>query len=171
MPARRKNWFAMILAWLRTGRIHPLDLIEPNVSVAGIHLLHLQARESLLRPALEQIFQAIVAGELTPVLDRVFPLDRTGAIEVHQYLHDRRVTGKVVLVSGLEGSPMHLGYESKTPNTCLRTDGRPKAPFDKSRPRPDVDRWTARPLSSPEAPATEVPSVTRLKSMTEAPAE
>ena len=115
--------------------------------------------------------QAIVAGELTPVLDRVFPLDRTGAIEAHQYLHDRWVTGKVVLVSGLEGSPMHLGYESNTPNTCLRTDGRPKAPFDKSRPRPDVDRWTARPLGSPEAPATEVPSVTRLKSMTEAPAE
>ena len=106
MPARRKNWFAMIRAWLKTGRIHPLDLIEPNVSVAGIHLLHLQARESLLRPALDQIYRAVVAGELAPVLDRVFPLDRAGAIEAHRYLHDRRVTGKVVLVSGLAGSFM-----------------------------------------------------------------
>ena len=104
MPARRKNWFAMIRAWLRTGRIHPLDLIEPNVSVGGIHLLHLQSKEVLLRPALDQIYGAVVAGELAPVLDRVFPLDRAGAIEAHRYLHDRRVTGKVVLVTGLGGS-------------------------------------------------------------------
>ena len=98
MPARRKSWPAMIRAWLRTGRIHPLDLIEPNRSVAGIHLLHLQSREALLRPALETIYRAVVAGELRPVLDRVFPLTRLGAIEAHQYLHDRRVIGKVVLV-------------------------------------------------------------------------
>ena len=100
MPAQGKNWIAMIRAWLRTGRIHPLDLIEPNTSVAGIHLLHLQSKEGLLRPALDRIYGAVVAGELTPVLDRVFPLDRAGAIEAHRYLHDRRVIGKVVLVVG-----------------------------------------------------------------------
>lgn len=97
MPARKKNWIAMIRAWLRTGRIHPLDLIEPNASVAGIHLLHLHAKEALLRPALEQIYQAVTAGALTPLVDRVFSLDRAGAIEAHRYLHDRRVFGKVVL--------------------------------------------------------------------------
>ena len=98
MPAGRKNWLAMIRAWLQTGRIHPLDLIEPNQSVAGIHLLHLQSKESLLRPALEQIYGAVVAGELRPVVDQVFPLTRAGAVEAHRYLHARRVTGKVVLV-------------------------------------------------------------------------
>ncbi len=97
MPARKKNWIAMIRAWLWTGRIHPLDLIEPNASVAGIHLLHLHAKEALLRPALDQIYQAVTAGALTPMVDRVFGLDRAGAIEAHRYLHDRRVFGKVVL--------------------------------------------------------------------------
>ncbi len=98
MPARRKHWPSIIAAWLRTGRIHPLDLIEPNVGVSGIHLLHLGAREHLLRPALAEVYGAIEAGDLAPVLDRTFPLDRAGAVAAHHYLHARRVTGKVVLV-------------------------------------------------------------------------
>jgi NADPH:quinone reductase-like Zn-dependent oxidoreductase len=34
---------------------------------------------------------------LSPVLDKVFPLTRTGAVEAHRYLHQRRNIGKVVL--------------------------------------------------------------------------
>ncbi len=99
MPSRRKNWVAMARAWLQTPRFHPLDLIEPNLGVSGIHLLHLGRREALLRPALDQIFAAVTAGKLQPLVDRTFPLDRDGAIEAHQYVHARRVIGKVVLVS------------------------------------------------------------------------
>jgi len=99
MPARRKNWGSMIRAWFRTGRIHPLDLIEPNTGVAGIHLLHLGGKEGLLRPALAEIFQSVEAGHFAPVLDRTFPLDRAGAVAAHHYLHDRRVIGRIVLVA------------------------------------------------------------------------
>jgi NADPH:quinone reductase-like Zn-dependent oxidoreductase len=99
LPGGRKSWPAMIRAWLRTGRLHPLDLIEPNAGVAGIHLLHLGSKEPLLRPALAEIYAAVSAGELEPLVDRVFPLDRAGAIEAHRYLHARRAIGKVVLSS------------------------------------------------------------------------
>jgi len=97
LPSRSKSWPAMLRAWLRTGRLHPLDLIEPNVGVSGIHLLHLGAKEPLLRPALREIYAAVAAGELEPLVDQVFPLDRDGAVAAHRYLHDRKVIGKVML--------------------------------------------------------------------------
>ncbi|MEO8451415.1 MAG: zinc-binding dehydrogenase, partial [Gemmatimonadota bacterium] len=103
MPGGRRNFFQMARAWLETPRFHPLSLIEPNIGVAGIHLLHLQAREGILRPMLEQIFAAVAASELRPVVDRTFPLDRSGAVEAHRHLHQRRALGRVGLVGPLSG--------------------------------------------------------------------
>ncbi|MGD8868942.1 MAG: zinc-binding dehydrogenase [Gemmatimonadales bacterium] len=97
MPKTRRSWLRAVRAWLRTPRFHPASLVEPNLGVFGVHLLHLGAKESILRPALEEIFRAVIAGELRPVLDRAVRLDREGAIEAHTYLHARRNLGKVVL--------------------------------------------------------------------------
>lgn len=99
MPGRRRDWLRAAWAWLRTPRFHPLDLIEPNIGVFGIHLLHLRGKEALLHAALEEIHRGVVAGELRPVLDRTFPLTRDGAVEAHRYLHARRNLGKVVLAA------------------------------------------------------------------------
>ena len=63
----------------------------------GVHLLHLDRKESILRPALQAVFADIAAGELRPILDRTFPLDRGGAVEAHRYVHARQNLGKVVL--------------------------------------------------------------------------
>jgi NADPH:quinone reductase-like Zn-dependent oxidoreductase len=97
MPQRKRNWPRAAWAWLRTPRFHPLSLIQPNVGVFGIHLLHLGAKEEILRAALEEIYRCVLAGELRPVVDRVFPLDRDGAIQAHHYIHSRQNLGKVVL--------------------------------------------------------------------------
>jgi len=97
MPSRKRSWPAAALAWLKTPRIHPLSLVQPNIGVFGVHLLHLQAKETILRPAMEQVFEAVVNGELRTVLDRKFPLSRDGAVEAHRYLHARKNLGKVVL--------------------------------------------------------------------------
>lgn len=97
MPKTRRSWLRAVRAWLRTPRFHPLSLVEPNLGVFGVHLLHLGSKERILRPALEEIFRAVAAGELRPVVDRALPLDRDGAIEAHTYLHARRNLGKVVL--------------------------------------------------------------------------
>ncbi len=63
----------------------------------GVALFNLGHKEPILRTALNEILDAIVSGELRTVVDRVFSLDRDGAVEAHHYLHARRNLGKVVL--------------------------------------------------------------------------
>ncbi len=102
MPRRRRSWFRAARALLRTPLIHPLSLIQPNIGVFGVHLLHLKSKEPVLRSSLETIFQAVEAAELRPVIDRSFPLDRAGAVEAHKYIHARQNLGKVLLVAARE---------------------------------------------------------------------
>jgi len=97
MPGRKRSWPAAVASYLRTPRFHPLSLVEPCVGVFGIHLLHLQSREQVMKNAMAEIFQATESGALKPILDRTFPLTRGGAVEAHHYLHDRKNIGKVVL--------------------------------------------------------------------------
>ncbi len=103
MPKLKRSWVRAAWAWLRTPLIHPLSLIQPNIGVFGIHLLHLQKRGDLMIPALQEIYRGIEARHWRPVLDRTFGLDRTGAIEAHKYIHARKNLGKVVLVSSKVG--------------------------------------------------------------------
>jgi NADPH:quinone reductase-like Zn-dependent oxidoreductase len=100
MPGDRRNWARAAWAWLRTPRFHPLSLVEPNVGFFGVHLLHLSGKEEVLRTALAEIYRDIAAGALRPVVDRVFPLSRDGAVEAHHYLHARKNLGKVLLAGG-----------------------------------------------------------------------
>jgi NADPH:quinone reductase-like Zn-dependent oxidoreductase len=97
LPGRRRAWLRVARAWLRTPRFHPLSLVEPNIGMFGVHLLHLGKKERILQPALSQIFRGVSGGELRPILDRTFPLDGEGAIQAHRYLHERRNLGKIVL--------------------------------------------------------------------------
>jgi NADPH:quinone reductase-like Zn-dependent oxidoreductase len=99
MPGRSRQWLRAAWAWLRTPRFHPMSLIEPNIGVFGIHLLHLEHKDrATLAPALAEIFQDVATHRLRPIVDRTFPLDRDGAVAAHRYLHERRNLGKVVLV-------------------------------------------------------------------------
>jgi len=76
-----------------------MDLVQPCIGIFGVHLLHLQEREELLLPGLEEIYRGIEAGELRPILDSTYPLTRDGAVRAHRYIHARRNQGKVVLVN------------------------------------------------------------------------
>ena len=97
LPGDRRSWPRAALAFLRTSWIHPRSLIEPNLGVFGVHLLHLGERAAVLRPAADEIFRMIAAGEVRPIVDRTFPLTRDGAVAAHRWLHERRNLGKVVL--------------------------------------------------------------------------
>lgn len=100
LPGPKLNWLRALHVLLRMPRFNPVSLFESNTGVFGMALFNLGHKEPLLRPALDEIFQAIVAGELRTVVDRTFSLDRAGAIEAHTYLHERRNLGKVVLTAG-----------------------------------------------------------------------
>ena len=97
VPGERRSWIRAGWTWLRTMKLHPLSLVEANLGIFGIHLLHLAQKEALLRPALAEIFRGVAAHDWRPVVDHVFPLTRDGAVAAHHYLHDRKVIGKVVL--------------------------------------------------------------------------
>ncbi|UCF69399.1 MAG: zinc-binding dehydrogenase [Acidobacteriota bacterium] len=99
VPRDRRSWPRAVAAWLRTPWFHPLSLVEPNVGLHGVHLLHLGHKEPILSEALLSIFQAIGDGLLRPIIDRTFPLDSAGAARAHTYLHARSNLGKVVLVT------------------------------------------------------------------------
>ncbi len=99
LPSRKKNWPRAALAWLRTPRLHPMDLVQPCIGISGVHLLHLHEREGVLLSGLEEIYRGVEAGELRPILDRTYPLSRDGAVEAHRYIHARQNLGKVVLTN------------------------------------------------------------------------
>ena len=105
LPARRRSWPRALLALLKTPRFHPLSLVEANRGIMGVHLLHLQQKESILRPALSTIMQRIEQGRLKPIIDRVFPLTEDGAAAAHEHVHQRRSLGKVVLAVGVPSLP------------------------------------------------------------------
>jgi NADPH:quinone reductase-like Zn-dependent oxidoreductase len=97
MPGNKRSWLKAAWARFKTPSIHPLSLVVPNQGVFGVHLLYLKEKDALLPPAMEEVFQGIVAGRWKPILDRTFPLTRDGAVEAHRFLHDRKNLGKVVL--------------------------------------------------------------------------
>ena len=94
---QRRNWGRVALAVARTPMIHPLGLIEPNLSIHGVHLLHLGRREGILRDAMAELLPEWSSGRLRPVVDTVYPLTRDGAVAAHRRLHARQNLGKVIL--------------------------------------------------------------------------
>ncbi len=98
LPGNRRNYLRAARAYLKTPRFHPAQLAEPNQGIFGIHLLHLDHRShQVLMTASAEVFRRVVAGELRPVIDTVFSLDRDGAVAAHERLHSRANLGKVVL--------------------------------------------------------------------------
>lgn len=93
-----RNWINTALAWWRTPRFSPLDLIERNVAVSGFHLGLLGSKVDAVTDAFDQILLKASAGILTPVVSETFPLSAAGAAEAHHFMHARRNKGKVVLV-------------------------------------------------------------------------
>ncbi len=98
VPGRTRNWLQAAKAWIQTRPLHPLSLIQANLGIFGVHLLHLGRKETVLRKAMPEIYRLMQAGEIRPTLDRAFPLTRDGAVEAHRYIHARKNIGKVVLV-------------------------------------------------------------------------
>ena len=66
-----------------------------SVSVIGVNLGQIQRRGALLRGELDELFRMYTAGIIKPEIGKTFPLDQAAA--AHQYIHDRKNIGKVIL--------------------------------------------------------------------------
>lgn len=75
---------------------NPVSLIRNNKTVSGVNMALLFHRLDLLRPQLESLIAMYEGGEIKPHVDRSFSFAE--APSAHHYLHDRKATGKVLLI-------------------------------------------------------------------------
>ena len=93
------NRLRALLAWRRTPRFDPLEMIGKNTGVFGFHLAHLYGKHDVVAAAFSEVVRMVETGALKPIVARTFPLSAKGAAEAHRYLHERRNIGKVILVN------------------------------------------------------------------------
>jgi len=91
----KKNMLRGLKALLETPRFHPLKLLRDNTAVIGVSLGKMDSRGPVLRKELAQIFDLYAAGKIKPVISKAFPFVEAAA--AHQYIHDRKNIGKVIL--------------------------------------------------------------------------
>jgi len=94
-PSGKRELIRALTALLQTPRFHPLKLLGQSVSVIGVNLNRIQERTSLVRGEMDELFRMYTAGQIKPVIGKVFPLDQAAA--AHRYIHDRKNIGKVIL--------------------------------------------------------------------------
>lgn len=91
-----RNWLTAAASVLSVKSWSPMQLMGDNKTVSGTNMAHLFARPDLVEPQLAELLQMYERGELEPHIDRTFSFDEAAA--AHQYIHDRKARGKVLLV-------------------------------------------------------------------------
>jgi NADPH:quinone reductase-like Zn-dependent oxidoreductase len=80
--------------YLSSGVFSPLQFMLGNKGIVGFHLGILDDAE-LLGGEMRELAALWSAGKIRPHVDRAFPAEQ--AAQAHQYIHDRKNVGKVVL--------------------------------------------------------------------------
>lgn len=88
------------LAYLKVGAtlpwFNPIGLMNANRAVFGVNLGHLWHETAKIRRWADALLAGVAEGWVRPHVDRSFPLAEAGA--AHDYIEQRKNTGKVVLV-------------------------------------------------------------------------
>tara|TARA_B100001093_G_scaffold181824_1_gene174471 strand:+ start:28391 stop:29410 length:1020 start_codon:yes stop_codon:yes gene_type:complete len=93
-PHSKRSWLKSFLAWRKTPRFDPLRLMSRNRGVFGVHMGTWKNQEVMVEQ-LNSILKGIKSGTLAPIIDSVF--DAEDIADAHQYIHDGKNTGKVLL--------------------------------------------------------------------------
>lgn len=91
----KRSWVRGARAFSQTPRFHPLKLMAKNLAVIGVNLGRLESRGGMVRSELDEIFRLYSAEKIKPVIAKTFPLAEAAA--AHQFIHDRKNIGKVIL--------------------------------------------------------------------------
>lgn len=76
-------------------KVDPGALMGTSRGVIGFWLVHCLRHPPMMRDAMEDMFAAVLAGELEPVVGGTYPLAE--ARRAHEDIRSRRTTGKLVL--------------------------------------------------------------------------
>ena len=90
----RKSLKTLWRHW-RRPHLDPVALFNRNIGVFGLNMLTFSDRRDVMKRCADEIAKGVAEGWLKPRVDRVFRLDQ--AAEAHQWMHDRKNVGKIVL--------------------------------------------------------------------------
>ncbi|MDG1559056.1 MAG: zinc-binding dehydrogenase [Candidatus Poseidoniaceae archaeon] len=93
-PSSKRSIIRSFLAWRRTPKFDPLRLMTRNRGVFGVHM-GTWKDEAVMVEQLHTILKGVEEGVLSPVIDSVF--DAEDVAKAHQYIHDGKNIGKVLL--------------------------------------------------------------------------
>jgi NADPH:quinone reductase-like Zn-dependent oxidoreductase len=91
-----RNLLAAAAGFLRVPRFSPMKLMDQNKTVSGTNMAHLFSRPDVLATSFAELMQMYERGEVRPFVDETFKFE--DAPKAHQYIHDRKARGKVLLV-------------------------------------------------------------------------
>lgn len=91
----KRNWLRSLKTLIQTPWFHPLKLMGKNVAVMGVNIGRMPARGPYMQNVMNEIFRIYAAGTIKPIISNNFALAQ--AAEAHQYIHDRKNIGKVIL--------------------------------------------------------------------------
>ena len=75
--------------------LNPIRLMNDNKSIAGVNLGRMWDQGDRLEGWLRQLLASLAAGEIEPLIDRIYPAEEAGA--AHLRLQQRQNVGKVLL--------------------------------------------------------------------------
>ena len=93
-PSGKRSLLKALFALRRMPKFDPLRLMTRNRAVFGVHM-GTWSNEAVMHDQLARIVEGIQTGHLEPIVDSVF--DATNVQEAHQYIHDAKNIGKVLL--------------------------------------------------------------------------
>jgi NADPH:quinone reductase-like Zn-dependent oxidoreductase len=90
----KRSYLKAALGFMKTPRFHPLRMMGGNRAVIGVHLGRL--RPEIIGQEYEALFKHYAEGHISPYVGKTFPLSQ--AATAHQYIHERKNIGKVLLI-------------------------------------------------------------------------
>ncbi len=97
-PGKRRSRLALLRGALTMPwfRFNPPALMNANKGVFGVNLGHLWDESGRVAQWMETLLDYALEGIIDPVISASFPFDQ--AAEAHEFIQDRRNTGKVLLL-------------------------------------------------------------------------
>ena len=97
IPGRRRSLWRAARLLLQMPAFRPLSLMNRNRGVFGLNLGRLWSEAAKLEGIMALVTSELESGRLRPIVARTFSLAEAAA--AHQFIHDRRNVGKVVLTT------------------------------------------------------------------------
>jgi len=94
IPSSNRSMFAALKMWRSTPKFDPLKMMNSNKAVFGVHMGRLED-ESLFADHMGALAQMLVAGQIEPIIDSVWPYRQVADAQKH--MHDRKNRGKILL--------------------------------------------------------------------------